>query len=884
VTTEARIMSSRLRTIDDFLSLLQGVKRVGDRQYIARCPAHEDNSPSLSIKQADGKVLLHCFAGCQWDEILKRLGLEAGDLIFDCNKASRGCSNSGEPCQHVNGKPKHVQNGVDTHVDRGINLVDLALTKRLPVEFLKSLGISDFKYLGQSAVRIPYYSEHGAEVSIRFRLALTGDSRFRWRKGDRALPYGLNRLEQARQKGWVLVVEGESDCWTCWYHDIPAIGAPGKAIWPVNWGGYLRGLEVYVWQEPAAEDFVLRVLESAPGLRYIAAPHGIKDVSEAHIQGVQLSAWLEELKSKARSGQELKAQHTDVQLRQLYDKARACIEANDPLKLVRDAIRDLGYGGDLKPALITYLAATSRLLAMRDGAMPVHLLLTGASCSGKSYTVSLVRKLLPQEAYHIIDAGSPRTIIYNDAALRHRLLVFGEADSLPAGEDNPAASAIRNLLQDHCLHYEVTVRDARSGDYAVRKVQKAGPTVLITTSTRPLGEQLMTRLFSLEISDSKEQISAALQTQAALETDGTRQPDPALVALQSYLQLRAPVDVVVPFAAELARAMAEMIAAPRILRDFQRLLSLVKSVAVIRHHRRRIDSHGRIVATLADYETVRELVNEMYIDSSTGATADIRKLVDAVRTLEAKRDGDERITNSKLAKYLGMGVKQATRLAQRAIRHGWLVNREQRKWHPADYAAGEPMPEANGLPLLCVDAEAVNDSSFTKGEVDTLTPMTNDGTTHPRLCYTCSSTHWWRRRDGGWVCGVCHPNPEGIQDSKALGSLDHGDLASKDLSNDFGDGGKNLRESFEFEPTIAPKESKVSPRDVAQSNFTPLGMSREQAIAIWAREGRPVIHLGPGENCFDLERLLSHRDINGRHLEAVRQWLARKERPPDNRA
>jgi hypothetical protein len=61
-------------------------------------------------------------------------------------------------------------------------------------------------------------------------------------------------------------------------------------------------------------------------------------------------------------------------------------------------------------------------------------------------------------------------------------------------------------------------------------------------------------------------------------------------------------------------------------------------------------------------------------------------------------------------------------------------------------------------------------------------------------------------------------------------------------------------------------------------------MSREQAIAIWAREGRPVIHLGPGENCFDLERLLSHRDINERHLEAVRQWLARKERPPDNRA
>jgi hypothetical protein len=56
-----------------------------------------------------------------------------------------------------------------------------------------------------------------------------------------------------------------------------------------------------------------------------------------------------------------------------------------------------------------------------------------------------------------------------------------------------------------------------------------------------------------------------------------------------------------------------------------------------------------------------------------------------------------------------------------------------------------------------------------------------------------------------------------------------------------------------------------------------LGMTAEQAIDIWTREGRPVIHVGPGENCFDLERLLSQRDINGRHLEAVTGWLARKE-------
>lgn len=55
-----------------------------------------------------------------------------------------------------------------------------------------------------------------------------------------------------------------------------------------------------------------------------------------------------------------------------------------------------------------------------------------------------------------------------------------------------------------------------------------------------------------------------------------------------------------------------------------------------------------------------------------------------------------------------------------------------------------------------------------------------------------------------------------------------------------------------------------------------LGMTVEDAIALWAKEGKPVVHLGPGENCFDLEKLLIHRDVNERHLVAVREWLEKR--------
>ena len=38
--------------------------------WVARCPAHHDRTPSLSIREIDGKVLVHCQAGCPQDAVL----------------------------------------------------------------------------------------------------------------------------------------------------------------------------------------------------------------------------------------------------------------------------------------------------------------------------------------------------------------------------------------------------------------------------------------------------------------------------------------------------------------------------------------------------------------------------------------------------------------------------------------------------------------------------------------------------------------------------------------------------------------------------------------------------------------------------------------------
>lgn len=68
--------------IGEILNRLDKVKKTGGGRWLARCPAHEDRSPSLAIRALDdGRVLLHCFAGCSVDDVLAAIGLDMADLF-----------------------------------------------------------------------------------------------------------------------------------------------------------------------------------------------------------------------------------------------------------------------------------------------------------------------------------------------------------------------------------------------------------------------------------------------------------------------------------------------------------------------------------------------------------------------------------------------------------------------------------------------------------------------------------------------------------------------------------------------------------------------------------------------------------------------------------
>jgi hypothetical protein len=70
-----------LADFEDVLDKLEVASRNGEKA-MSFCPAHDDRTnPSLSLRAENGRLLLHCFAGCHPEDILSEIGLQMKDLF-----------------------------------------------------------------------------------------------------------------------------------------------------------------------------------------------------------------------------------------------------------------------------------------------------------------------------------------------------------------------------------------------------------------------------------------------------------------------------------------------------------------------------------------------------------------------------------------------------------------------------------------------------------------------------------------------------------------------------------------------------------------------------------------------------------------------------------
>jgi hypothetical protein len=592
-----------------------------------------------------------------------------------------------------------------------------AEAKKLPVEFLARLGLSDTSYIGKPAVRILYLKEDGSESAVRFRIALEkgpkGDERFRWRKGSKPSLYGLWRLEHARDEGYVFLVEGESDAQTLWHHGLPALGVPGAGTWRREWAERLKNVEkVYAVVEPdgGGEAFWQRLAASALREKlYRVELEGAGDVSELHLQDpASFTERIEEACGRAAAWLDIAESEAQERSREAWSACERLAHAPD---ILNRFAREIGrrVSGEVRTAKLLYLALTSRVLGR-----PVSVAVKGPSSGGKTYLVERVLDFFPDAAYHALTAMSDRALAYSEEPIKHRFLVFFEAEGMAS---DFATYLMRSLLSEGRLRYEFV--EKTSEGLRVRLIEREGPTGLVVTTTAVrMHPENETRLLSLTVTDTREQTRDILASLAKSKTEVTD--------LTPWLASPAAErKVAIPYAPALAELVPPV--AVRLRRDFGAVLNLIQTHAILHQASREKDEEDHIVATLDDYARVRDLVDDLISEGIEATVPEsVREVVEAA--VQLHEEEDEPVTSAALARELELDRTAASRRVRSAKDRGYLRDLEDNPRRPSRIVPGDPLPEELAiLPAPEVLAEACTRAVQTEGINTPLSPQTEEG-------------------------------------------------------------------------------------------------------------------------------------------------------------
>ncbi|MEW6359295.1 MAG: winged helix-turn-helix domain-containing protein [Planctomycetota bacterium] len=569
----------------------------------------------------------------------------------------------------------------------GCTLAQYATAKGLPVGFLNKLGLTDIHYQSRPAVRIPYFDEGGNVVAVRFRIALEkseqGDDRFRWKTGTKPYPYGPWRLKEAREKGFAVLVEGESDCHTLWYHYVPALGIPGATMWRDGWATYLDSIAVIyaVIEADSGGEAVMEWLSKSsirdrvrlivmneakdPSDLYLADPKGFSEAWQAAMDSAV--PWAEREKIEAKARQE-----------EAWEQCKSLAMELRILDRLAEDVARRGVAGEERVVKLIFLVLTSRLLDR-----PISIIIKGPSSGGKSYVVQVVLLFFPASAFYDLTGASEKAFAYSDEPLTHRMLVIYEAAGL---NSDFGSYLIRSLLSEGRIRYE-TVEKTGNG-LQPRVIEREGPTGLILTTTRTrIHPENETRALSLSITDTPEQTHRIL---LALAEERNEEIDfKPWHGLQQWIE-NGDRRVIIPYSRILANKIPPV--ALRLRRDFSALKGLICAHALLHQANRKRDSVGRVVATLDDYAVVRDLVLDVVSEGlAVGVSDTVRETVEAV--VELRGDTDAEINNVQVARKLGLDKSTTQRRVRAAVDLGYLVNHEDKKGRPARLVPGDPLPE-----------------------------------------------------------------------------------------------------------------------------------------------------------------------------------------------
>ena len=344
-------------------------------------------------------------------------------------------------------------------------------------------------------------------------------------------------------------------------------------------------------------------------------------------------------------------------------EAEELLTSSDLISRLDASFNDAGIVGESTNRLAAYLTATSRLLPK-----PLAVIIQSTSAAGKTTLMEAVLAFFPPEEQVKYSAMTGQSLYYlGEKNLKHKILAIVEEEGA-----EKASYALKLLQSEGELTIASTGKDSTTGRMKTEEYHVEGPvSIVLTTTSIDIDEELMNRCLILTVDESKEQterihaIQRKARTLEGLRLKKKRQR--VLTLLQNAQRLLKPVEVVNPFADQLTFTADRT----RTRRDHEKYLTLIEAVTLLHQHQRPLEEDPEaglhIKTTCKDIAIANKLAPEVLGRSLDELPPQTRSLLEELKVMVRELCGAKKLDQDK-ARFTRRDVRERTRQSETQVR------------------------------------------------------------------------------------------------------------------------------------------------------------------------------------------------------------------------
>jgi len=308
---------------------------------------------------------------------------------------------------------------------------------------------------------------------------------------------------------------------------------------------------------------------------------GLQEIAEKMLGLEEAIKWIEKLQKL------FNYKSSEITTNKDLEEAKSLLKSPDLLDRVVSCFGQ-SYIGRKKEEKLLYLVGLFTKLNLST-----IVIVTGETSSGKSSLIETVLLAFPDEVKLTYTATSERFFLYLNQPLINKLLTIFEINGATA------LPFLKTFVSEGKACIGTVIK--RKGELQPIEIEKdTRGLVIFTTTTNPIIEDAETanRGFLINLETTPELIREILLKKRFL-----KKPD--FKVLKLVYKLIEPLEVEIPFEEFIAGALP--VERNRILRDYDKIIGLIKASALLHQYQREKTPDGKIIATIEDYKIVYEL-------------------------------------------------------------------------------------------------------------------------------------------------------------------------------------------------------------------------------------------------------------------------------------